>query len=119
MSRALPVHDTPPARPEAIRKAFEWSQKDRRLRWRTRGSRRLAGTVQRAKNGRHPRIYVCFQRRRYMHTHMVWAFFHGRWPAAGMVLDHIDGDTMNDNPSNLVEVTSADNVRLGAARRRK
>jgi HNH endonuclease len=42
-------------------------------------------------------------------SHVVWFLTRGRWPAEGMQIDHIDDDPMNNAPSNLAEVTHAEN----------
>jgi hypothetical protein len=39
----------------------------------------------------------------------VWLLKHGRWPLEGYQIDHIDDDAMNNSPSNLKEVTHAEN----------
>jgi hypothetical protein len=44
------------------------------------------------------------------HSHVVWFLKHGRWPAEGMYLDHINDDPMDNCPSNLREVTHAENM---------
>lgn len=45
-----------------------------------------------------------------MGAHNVcWAIFHGRFPLN--LLDHIDGDTANNSPSNLRDCTRAENCR--------
>lgn len=36
---------------------------------------------------------------------VVWAMCNGRWPSAGCVVDHINGDPGDNRPSNLREVT--------------
>jgi len=42
---------------------------------------------------------------------MIWAVVHKRWPADGMVIDHINSNTHDNRPSNLDEITVADNAR--------
>lgn len=40
----------------------------------------------------------------------IWAITHGRWPREGMVLDHIDGDKLNNRPENLREIPQRQNT---------
>ncbi|MEZ0224332.1 MAG: HNH endonuclease signature motif containing protein [Alphaproteobacteria bacterium] len=42
---------------------------------------------------------------------MIWAVANGRWPADGMVIDHINSDTLDNRICNLMEVSVADNAR--------
>lgn len=40
---------------------------------------------------------------------VIWAVYHGRWPSAGMDIDHLNADVHDNRPENLAEVTDADN----------
>lgn len=48
---------------------------------------------------------------------MIWAAAHGRWPAAGMALDHLNNNVQDNRLCNLAEVTDAENRRRGRIRR--
>jgi len=47
---------------------------------------------------------------------MIWAVVHGRWPADGMDIDHINSNTLDNRPCNLEEVTEIENIRRGRQR---
>jgi hypothetical protein len=44
-------------------------------------------------------------------SHVVWLAAHGRWPAEGLHLDHLDNDPLNNKLANLAEVTHTENQR--------
>lgn len=46
---------------------------------------------------------------KYKHHRLVWIFFNGAIPE-GVMIDHRDGDKLNNHPSNLRLATNADNV---------
>lgn len=48
-------------------------------------------------------------KRFYKRSRLVFLLVHGRWPTG--VIDHINGDTMDDRPENLREATIAQNAR--------
>lgn len=48
---------------------------------------------------------------------LIWAMAHGRWPAAGMDIDHLNADIHDNRPENLCEVTDAENTRRGRIKR--
>lgn len=48
----------------------------------------------------------------FMHhrSRLIFALHSGRWPEDGMEVDHINGDSTDDRPSNLREVTRQQNA---------
>lgn len=51
----------------------------------------------------------------YLTHRLVWLYVHGEWPTA--LLDHIDGDTLNNRLVNLRECTNAENCQNRSAQR--
>lgn len=45
---------------------------------------------------------------------IIFAMSEDAWPAPGLVVDHIDGDTTNNRPSNLRAIPQAENCRNAA-----
>jgi len=74
------------------------------LRWKVHTRAKRAGEVAGGENGDgYLRLQVDGVR---IPVHrVVWALTHRRWPADGMVIDHIDGNPANNHPDNLREVT--------------
>lgn len=50
---------------------------------------------------------------------IVWCLFHNQVLDKNMVIDHIDGDGLNNDPSNLDCITQQENIRRGKQRNRK
>ncbi len=48
---------------------------------------------------------------------IIWAVGNDRWPADGMVIDHINSNTLDNRLCNLAEVSVADNARRVNQRR--
>lgn len=47
----------------------------------------------------------------------IWAACHGRWPGAGMDIDHLNADVHDNRPENLAEVTDDDNSKRSRVKR--
>lgn len=45
------------------------------------------------------------------YARLVWCWVHGQWPDPEKVIDHINGDHMDDRIENLREVTMSENMR--------
>lgn len=65
------------------------------------------------RNTRYRQVSVSFQNTncKLAAHRMIWAAHKGRWPLHGMVVDHIDRDTLDNRITNLREVTQTDNMR--------
>lgn len=73
--------------------------------WNARFAGKVAGSRSRDQAGRYVLIAIHGQ---HMKAHrVVFALHHGRWPE--LDVDHIDGDTLNNDPANLREVDHAAN----------
>ena len=44
------------------------------------------------------------------YAHLVFLLTKGRWPEKGLVIDHINDDSMDNRPCNLQEVTHSENM---------
>lgn len=96
---------------DAIRRLFDYDASTGRLRWKEKASRSvivgsLAGGIHKPSG----RIRVGWNRNLYLHSRLVWAWHNGSI-AAGMQVDHIDGDVGNDRIVNLQLLSNADNNR--------
>lgn len=66
-----------------------------------------AGCPRRTQNGK---LYwhIKIDNTPFKRSHLVYLVANGRWPE--LQIDHIDGDSLNDKPSNLREVTATQNA---------
>lgn len=119
---ATPKHGHPPRRiplpsPEWVRDQFTYDL--------------VRGSIVRLKDGRAGRVVVCsragqrpYERRVFdvrlpegrttlYATSISFALAYGRWPDPDLVVDHIDGNPLNDDPANLSEISHTANVRKG------
>lgn len=56
------------------------------------------------------RWYIQLYGDKYFRSRLIFAMYFSRWPAEGLVIDHVDGDTLNDDIRNLREVTQKINM---------
>jgi len=67
----------------------------------------IAGTPIPNKSGKQY-WHVSINGRKYKRSHLVYCMTTGRWPQEQ--IDHIDGNSLNDDPSNLREATHMQNM---------
>ena len=94
-----------------------WKSRDRRhfsddrsyKVWNKRFAGKPAGHVHRSRSGQRHKTTVTIGdvTARLLSSRVVWAWHHGSWPAG--IVDHEDGDTLNDRIGNLRDVTNAQN----------
>ena len=61
------------------------------------------------------RWVICIDMKKYPATHIAWALAHGCWPSR--LVDHIDGNPMNNRLVNLRDVTDVENAQNCKMRR--
>lgn len=92
---------------EFIRELFEY--KDGFLHWRIKRPNskigNIAGYIN--KKAKHRRL-LCINFVRYYHYRIIFLYHHGYLPK---IIDHIDGNSLNDNIENLREATQQENLR--------
>lgn len=77
----------------------ELSYKNGRLYWKRSGKE--AGSV-----GRDNRVRIRLDGKSYLRYRLVWLMHHKEWPS---VIDHVDGDSVNDKLENLRNCTQREN----------
>lgn len=71
----------------------------------------IAGSMHYSKGELRYQIQICG--RKYLRSLIIFALYYDRWPIKGMVIDHIDGNPLNDEITNLREITQAENFAYG------
>lgn len=90
---------------DEVRALFNYDPETGALTWRvSRTSATKPGL--RAGWGDRPRVSIG-RRARYMVTHIIWVIVYGCWPSK--VIDHIDGNPLNNRLANLREATLSQN----------
>lgn len=96
-----------------VRAEFHYDEELGRLRRRVSRYRNrigeVAGAISHRKHG--DRVNVYYRGKVYQNSRLVWAYHKGEWPPEGMVVDHINGDTLDDRIENLQLLYEADNIR--------
>lgn len=73
--------------------------------WNKRNAGRVAGSVQKGRN----RVVVWVDGKNYPYHKLLWAMHYGIWPEQD--LDHIDGNALNNELSNLRLCSHQDNMK--------
>lgn len=77
--------------------------------WNARFAGKPAGHIHKSRSGERHKTTVTIDgvSVRLLASRVVWAWHHGSWPSG--IVDHEDGDTLNDRIGNLRDVTSSQN----------
>ena len=91
---------------EDLRKSLDYNSETGEFRWKVSAGRvragSPAGTVQ--PNGR---LYIQFQGKLYFAHRLAWLLTYGKWPDE--MIDHLDGNPLNNRISNLRDVSRSVN----------
>ena len=100
---------------EMVRLALDYDPLTGLLLWRRRDdvlprvNKRLAGKPAGCRDGQYGYLSVRLHDRLYQAHHLIWLHVTGEWPAD--ILDHVDGNPLNNVWSNLRPATRAENNR--------
>lgn len=107
--------------PEYIREILDYNPETGVLTWKKRNDlnfdSRLANKPVGKRDGggiyARPQVSIRFDgiKKEIYYARLVWCWVHGQWPDPEKVIDHINGDHMDDRIENLREVTMSDNMR--------
>lgn len=96
---------------EELKQLFDYESDTGNLFWKQRkkGRKRwgLAGTISTPKKGRLKYRQVMIDYRLYMAHQLIWCLLYGEWP--NKLIDHIDGNGLNNSKDNLRLVTHTEN----------
>lgn len=98
---------------------LRWRDDVKRLERGKRGGNGWGGTpagYRKKTKGRVNTTSVILDNKRYVVSRVIWTILNGEIPK-GMIIDHLDGDPWNNNPSNLFCKTRAENIRNCAKRK--
>lgn len=83
----------------------------------TRSMKKPVGYIDfQGKNKIKPYIRFHLNKVAYKRSVVVFCLYHGRWPDADKVIDHIDGNSLNDHPTNLREISQRENLSTSSLR---
>jgi len=99
------------ARPDLkeLRELFTYSPDTGEVWWKTSGTGRNPTKPAGGLDGSAIRISI--GKKRYAAHRVLWAMHYGAWPDNDLMIDHIDGDVMNNKISNLRLATNQENQR--------
>lgn len=100
---------------QEVRELFEYNNLTGELKWKTTGKGRKLNKIAGSKD-RHGYLQTRIHKKIYFNHRLIWLHVYGEWPQ--QVIDHIDGNPLNNKIQNLRDVsrrTNQENQRKAAS----
>lgn len=92
---------------EDLRKSLEYNPETGEFRWKISAGRARAGSPAGTVDKSRGRLHIQFQGKLNLGHRLAWLLTYGKWPEK--VIDHLDGNPLNNRISNLRDVSNSVN----------